>query len=84
MRLMDKEEFQAWKEAPATQQILALLKRREAAERGLIQDLLFNQLPSQPEQWQAQQPQLAHRAGLCEGLMQVILLDYEQLVEDDE
>lgn len=81
---VDQEEFQAWLDHPVT----AWVRRRlqtQAQESGQMQaDSLLDLSPSTPQQWAELQPRAAHRKGLCDGLMQFVLLDYDHVREETD
>lgn len=80
---MDKEEFQAWKDSPATQWVLAYLKRvSERMDKGLKERLSLSPTLD-PQEWAALQPMAALDAGYLKALRLIIDLEYEQTQEND-
>ena len=83
-RLLDKEEFQAWRDSPATQWFLARLKAEATDQASTLTTLLMTLTSYPPDQWAAEQPQASYSKGYCEGLMSVVERAYEDLLTDEE
>ncbi len=83
-RLLDKEDFQAWKEHPATRWVLDRLQSKATVQAESLQDLLLQMVGFPPTQWAEEQPQASLAKGFCEGLMAVVEIDYEDLLTDEE
>ncbi len=81
---VDKEDFQAWKASPVTQWFLGRFQQQAEADLQQIQDLVANSLSHPPQTWADLQPTLAHRKGQCDGLMQMILADYDSVREETD
>lgn len=80
---MDKDEFQAWKDSPATQWVLARLSEiHQRVEQG-VRDRLFlsTGLPSQ--EWQSLQAQAACDRGYVSALKEVIELEHQDIGEPE-
>lgn len=81
---MDKDEFQAWKDSPATQWVLRRLKARLEELESAQKDLLFQSPLSRPAEWAALQVSAAHEYGVATTLGFVVGLEFKQLLEEDE
>lgn len=81
---VDRETFLQWREQTVTRLVLGRLKD-QATERALTlgQDL-FNLLNNPASEWADRQPNQARLRGQCEGIMEVVALDYEEILTADE
>jgi hypothetical protein len=76
---MDKDEFQAWKDSPATR--WALSRLQEAAQRveqGL-KDRLYLSTGLPPEQWASLQAQAAYDRGYVAAIGELVDLKAEDV-----
>jgi hypothetical protein len=82
--LLDKEEFQAWKDSPATRWVLERYQQEisELAQRA--GENLFNSPVVQPAEWAANQVQIAYSKGYFDGLSRSIAGEYESLLTEEE
>lgn len=81
---MDKEEFQAWKDSPATQWVLQWLQTKASeVEEGLKQRLSLS-TGLDPAQWQALQPLAAHDAGYVRAIGELVDLEFTDIVPEEE
>lgn len=80
----DKEEFQAWMDSPMTKWVRDKLRLKAQETAQQQQEMLLNSAVTSPLQWSEAQPRAAHLLGLCEGLMQIVDLEFEQLEGTDE
>ena len=82
--MLDKDEFQAWKDSPATRWVLERHKSQATERTQQLQDLLLGLASHRPEEWTQEQPAAAHNKGFCEGVISVVEADYEELLTEDE
>ena len=81
---VDQEDFQAWLDHPVTAWVRGRFKEQAVISAREQADNLLDQSQLTPLQWAEQQPRAAHRKGLCDGLMQFVLLDYEAVREETD
>lgn len=79
---MDKDEFLAWKESPATRWVLSRLKAIAQEEAQRLQDQLYNLSLQPPVDWAAQQPQASYLRGRCDRTIEVVSLNFEDVAEE--
>ncbi len=79
---MDKDEFQAWKDSPATKWVLDYLRQTSGEVDQGLKRRLSASTGMAPSQWAELQPLAAHDAGYLRALRQIIELEYEQ-IEDE-
>lgn len=81
---MDKDEFQAWKDSPATQWVLNHLRQvAERMEAG-SKDSLFHATASQAADWANLQARAAYDRGYVQAIGLLVGLEFEQVSEEDE
>jgi hypothetical protein len=82
---VDQEEFQAWLDHPVTAWVRRRLKLSAEEVAQSQADLLFNRSPAATAaEWADQQAKSAQAKGLCDGLMQFVLLDYDAVREETD
>lgn len=81
---LDKEEFQAWKDSPATRWVMARLSQQATSEALRIQQRLMDLLSQPPSALKSERPSLAQAKGFSEGLITAANLEYESLLTDEE
>lgn len=81
---MDKDEYQAWKDSAATQWVMRRIDQEllELAQR--VSENLFNSPLKAPDQWAADQVQVAYSKGYFDGLARVLSADHESLLTEEE
>jgi hypothetical protein len=81
---MDKEDFLAWKDQPATQWVLErlLLKAQELEEQ--CRSLLYQSTGNSPEEWSLLQSRAGFDRGVVTGLNFLINLELEEIHEQPE
>ena len=82
--MLDKEEFQAWKDSPATQWVMVRLRQQATDSAQRVADRLLQLVSQSPDEIVAAQPELAATKGFSEALITVSDLRYESLLTDDE
>lgn len=82
--MLDKEEFQAWRDSPATRWVLERHKSQATEQTQRLQDSLLALSSHRPEEWTQEQPAAAHSKGFSEGVISVVEAEYEELLTDDE
>lgn len=81
---LDKEEFRAWRDSPATRWVMERLEAESLELAQRVGEGLFNS-PLRPlEQWQADQVQVAYSKGYFDGLLKAVAGEYEALLTDEE
>ena len=82
---VDQEDFQAWLDHPVTKWARGRFQEQAVTSAEQMSADLLNLSPSRTEaEWHQLQSQAAHRKGLCDGLMQFVLLDYAAVREETE
>ncbi len=81
---MDKEDFQAWKDSPATQYVLGYLRSVATRVETGIKDRLFENSLASPDRWAALQVQASHEAGYVEALREFIELEHEDIAKSKQ
>lgn len=76
---MDKDEFQAWKDSPATQWVLSRLLERSQRVEELVRERLFHSTGLSAAEWSNLQAQAGYERGLVAGLNFVIGLEHEEV-----
>lgn len=82
--MLEKEDFQAWREQAATRWVLERLKAEATEWAGDLKDQLYQMASSDPLAWQAQQVQAAYLRGLCEARIGFAALEYDELLTEEE
>ena len=82
--LLDKEEYQAWKDSPATRWVLDRLRGQATDQAETLATLLMTLTSYPPAEWAQEQPQASYSKGFAEGLMSVVEREYEDLLTDEE
>lgn len=82
--LLDKEEFQAWKDSPATRWVMDRLSRQATDSALRIQERLLDLISQEPALLRSERPSLAQAKGYSEGLITAANLAYESLLTDEE
>jgi len=82
--ILDKEEFQAWRDSKATRWVMDRLEAEltELAQR--VGENLFNSPIRLPKEWAADQISVAHSKGYFDGLARVVSADHESLLTEEE
>lgn len=78
---MDKEEFQAWKESPATRFVLAALQGKATAINLQCRDALFNSTQFAPQDWAALQAGANFDRGYVKAIEELVTLEHEDVAE---
>lgn len=78
---MDKEDFQAWKDSPATRFVLAALQGKATDINLMCRDRLFNSTQGSPEDWAALQARASFDAGYVKAIEELVQLEHKD-VED--
>lgn len=82
---MDKDEFEAWRDSPATQAVFAYLREQADAREARGGKFLWGSaVGSGQEQWHRNQIEAAYMRGRVEGLREVLGLEHDTLTEDTE
>lgn len=81
---MDKEDFLAWKDSPATQWVLQRLLLKAQLVEELCRNQLYQSTGHSPEEWARLQSLAAYDRGTADSLNFVINLEHDELVEADE
>lgn len=76
---MDQEEFQAWKDSPATQWVLLRLARKAAELESMLRERLYQSTTLPADQWANQQAQVACDRGIVTGINFVVALEHEEI-----
>jgi len=84
MPFLDKEEYLAWKDHPATRAVFQRHKDQADQLGQMLADSLVNSLAVPPDQWAAGQPHKALQAGHCSGVLSVLNADWDDLLTEDE
>src|SRR5688572_23429789 len=74
--VLSKEDFDSWRENPATQQVFKVLEKQAAFVKELAIDRFWNGWFLEP----ADQISIALQKGESKGLEQLSAMDYEQYV----
>lgn len=82
--LLDKEEFQAWKDHPATRWVMSRLVQQATGSTLAIQARLLDLVSQPPSVLKSERPSLAQAKGYSEGLITAANLEYESLLTDEE
>jgi hypothetical protein len=81
---VDKEEFQAWKDSPATRWVLAALQKdREAQQEGHKDYLLRLSAGATAGEWSSQQARSAYLLGRCDQIDILLGLTFEELADGE-
>lgn len=78
---MDKEDFLAWKDQPATQWVLERLSLKAQELELLCSQQLYQATGSSPAEWSALQSRAAYDRGTATGLNFVVNLEFEEIHE---
>ncbi len=81
---MDKEEFQAWKDSPATQWVLRWLKAKSLEVEEGLKSRLSHSTGSSPTEWAALQPLAAHDRGYISAIGAMVDLEFEDISEEEK
>ena len=80
---MDKEDFLAWKDQPATQLVLQRLLSKAQELEELCRSQLYQSTGNSPEEWASLQSRAAYDRGLVSGLNFVVNLEFEEIHEPE-
>jgi hypothetical protein len=64
--------------------VLGRLKDKATVRAQELEEQMFNLLNSPASEWADRQPSQANLKGQCEGIMEVVALDYEDILTADE
>jgi hypothetical protein len=64
---MDKEDFQAWKDSPATQWVMGYMRSVADRVEAGVKDRLFGNVLLAPDSWANLQVQVSDEAGYTSG-----------------
>lgn len=82
--MLDKEEFQAWKDHPVTREVHRRLTQQATDSALRLQERLLDLLSQPPSALKSMRPSLAQAKGFSEGLITAANLEYESLLTDEE
>ena len=82
--MLDKEEYQAWRDSPATRWVLDRLEAEALELAQRVGENLFNSPTKPPLEWAQDQVRVAHSKGYFDGLARVFGADRESLLTEDE
>lgn len=79
---MDKDEFQAWKDSPATQWVLNHLRQKSESTEERLRAVLYHSTGLPPQEWASLQARAGHDRGLVVAFNYVLDLEYEHTQEE--
>lgn len=79
---MDKDEFQAWKDSPATKWVLARVQSKSRLTQEGVQELLFQSAQVEAQTWRNLQARAAYELGMVTGLNYVVQLEHEEIADE--
>lgn len=81
---MDKEEFQAWKDSPATQWVLAYFREVEQRMDQALKERLSQSSSYSPAEWAELQPRAAHDLGYLVAVREFIAVEHHDIAEEEK
>ena len=81
---MDKDEFRAWKDSPATMWVMRWLAEEAARVEAESKALLFDAAYLTAAQWADLQGRVGHSRGYVEAIRGVLALEHSEISEEDE
>ena len=81
---MDKEDFLAWKDQPATQWVLQRLLLKAQTVEELCRNQLYQSTGHSPTEWALLQSRAAYDRATADALNFVVNLDFEEIHDSPE
>lgn len=81
---MDKDEFQAWKDHPATQWVLRWLQNKASEVEEGLKSRLSLSTGASPAEWVSLQPLAAHDRGYISAIGEMVALEFEDISEEEK
>lgn len=80
---MDKDEFQAWKDSPATQWVLGRLRLKASEVDQALKERLSLSTGYSPQDWAALQPLAAHDRGYVSAIHELADLEHADIAPEE-
>lgn len=80
---MDAEDFQIWKESPATQWVLKRLQAKADIIKAGLAEQLYHSTDRTPAEWAEIQARAAKDRGIAVGMETVCNLEFEEINDAD-
>lgn len=80
---MTREDFESWRDQPATQWFMRMLEAKAAEIRTQASDRVFDSQGLSILEWAGMQAPIAHERGRWRELEAVISMRYEDIADDD-